>query len=379
MIIGFDAKRAFRNFTGLGNYSRSTIGILSNFSPDNKYILYTPPYNQHPEHQFANTDNIKIVQPKGMYKFFPSIWRSLGITPHTKRDNVQLYHGLSGELPTGLAKHNIRSIVTIHDLIFLRYPHFYKPIDRWIYTKKFKSACTNADLIIAISKQTKQDIIDFFGIPEEKIRLVYQGCHPQFYDTCSDENKQTVAAKYKLPSNYMLFVGTIEERKNLNTVVRALASLPNKYSLVAVGKSTAYIKEVCSEIKRLGLTNRVHFIHKADFCDLPAIYQQAEVFVLPSVFEGFGIPVLEALNSKIPVITSNTSCLQEAGGAHSLYINPVDDKELEQTLLRLFSDSGLRNTMIENGYKHALNFREQKIAGDLWSVYQELVTQSSSL
>ena len=372
MIIGYDAKRAFRNFTGLGNYSRSIITLLSSFYPDNNYILYTPPYKPHPEHRFSDRENIQIVQPQGMYKRFPSVWRSFGITHDAKRDAVQLFHGLSGELPIGLNKRHIRSVVTIHDLIFLRYPQFYKPIDRLIYKKKFKSACENADLIIAISKQTRQDIIDFFGIAGEKIRLVYQGCDPQFYETCSDEQKQTVATKYQLPPNYILYVGTIEERKNLNTIVRALASLPDRYRLVAVGKPTAYMQQVNSEIDRLALHSRVHFIHKVDFRDLPAIYQQAEVFVLPSVFEGFGIPVLEALNSKIPAITSNVSSLPEAGGAHSMYVNPSDSRELEQALLRLFTDSDLRMSMITNGYQHALNFREEKIAADLWEVYNEL-------
>jgi glycosyltransferase involved in cell wall biosynthesis len=373
MIIGFDAKRAFRNFTGLGNYSRSTVRMLSEFYPDNNYILYTPPYALHPEHCFAERDNIQTVQPQGMYKRFPPVWRSYGIAPYAKRDKVQLFHGLSGELPTGLAKRNIRSIVTIHDLIFIRYPQFYHSVDRRIYRQKFKFACENADLIIAISKQTRQDIIDFWGIPEEKIRLVYQGCDPQFYATCSDGQKQAVAAKYQLPQRFILYVGTIEERKNLNTIIRALASLPDTYSLLAVGKPTVYMKEVNAEIHRFGLTGRVHFIHKVIFRDLPAIYQQAEVFVLPSVFEGFGIPVLEALNSKIPVITSNVSSLPEAGGAHSIYINPADSRELEQALLRLFANNELRNSMITNGYQHALNFREEKIAAGLWNVYTELI------
>ena len=374
MTIGFDAKRAFRNFTGLGNYSRSTVSILSEYYPDSRYILYTPPYSPHPEHRFANRVNIQIAQPQGLYRRFSSVWRSLGIARDAKRDKVQLFHGLSGELPAGLSKRNIRSVVTIHDLIFLRYPQFYKPIDRRIYAKKFKSACVNADLVIAISKQTKQDIIDFFGIAEDKIRLVYQGCDPQFYHPCSDEQKQAVAAKYQLPANYILYVGTIEERKNLNTIVRALASLPDRYSLLAVGKPAGYMQEVNAEITRLGVGGRVRFIHRVDFRDLPAIYQQAEVFVLPSVFEGFGIPVLEALNSKIPVITSNVSSLPEAGGAHSMYVNPVDSHELEQALLRLFADGDLRNSMIANGYQHALDFREQKIAADLWNVYAELIS-----
>ena len=373
MIIGYDAKRAFKNFTGLGNYSRSLISTLSEYYPDNEYVLYTPPYKDHPEHVFAKKNNIRIVRPEGVYKTFTSSWRSFGISKYAQRDNVKLYHGLSGELPTGLAKRNIRSIVTIHDLIFLRYPEFYKPIDRTIYKKKFYSACKASDLIVALSKQTRDDIISFFGIKEEKIRLVYQGCHPQFYNTCSDEQKQRIAQKYSLPQKYILYVGTIEERKNLSTVIRALASMPKDLQLVALGKETKYMSKVVGEVNRLGLQDRVRFIHRSSFADLPAIYQQAQVFVLPSVFEGFGIPVLEALNSRIPVITSNVSSLPEAGGPHSLYINPTDSKELEKALFQLLAHPELRDSMITNGYKYAQNFREQKLAKDIWSVYQELM------
>ncbi len=373
MIIGYDAKRAFKNFTGLGNYSRSLISTLSEYYPDNEYILYTPPYNDHPEHAFANKSNIKIVQPQGLYKTFSSAWRSFGVSKYAQRNKVEIFHGLSGELPTGLAKQNIRSVVTIHDLIFLRYPQFYKPIDRSIYKKKFRAACNQADLVIAISKQTKDDIVNFFGIKEEKIRLVYQGCNPQFYSACSQNQKQAVAQKYGLPQKYILYVGTIEERKNLNTIVRALSPMPKDLHIVALGKSTKYMEKVTAEINRLKLNDRVKFIHKSDFCDLPAIYQQAQAFVLPSVFEGFGIPVLEALNSKIPVITANTSSLPEAGGPHSLYINPTDSKELEKTLFQLFAHPELKESMVINGYKYAQNFREQKLAKNIWSVYQELM------
>jgi len=373
MIIGFEAKRAFFNFTGLGNYSRSIISLLSKFYPDSKYMLYTPSYLQHSEHLFTNTENIQIVQPQGLHKRFSSFWRSFCIANYANRDKVQLFHGLSGELPTRLSKYKIRSVVTIHDLIFLRYSKFYNLTDRIIYTKKYKFACINADLIIAISKQTQQDIIDYWNIPKDKIRLVYQDCHPQFYTEYSYAQKQIIAAKYNLPPNYILYVGTIEQRKNLNTIVKALASLPDKYNLVAIGKFTSYMQEVSNEVSRLGLSNRVYFIHNSNFRDIPAIYQQAEVFVFPSMFEGFGIPVLEALNSKIPVITSNISSLPEVGGPHTIYINPTDSSELVQALLRLFADNKLRDSMIENGYKYALNFREQKIADNLWSVYNELV------
>lgn len=373
MIIGYDAKRAFHNYTGLGNYSRFTVGMLADQYPDNEYILYTPPYKPHPEHTFANRQNIRIVEPRGAYKVFSSYWRSFGVGSYAKRDGVQLFHGLSGELPSGLAKQRIRSIVTIHDLIFLRYPEFYKAVDRSIYKKKFLAACQSSDLIIAISKQTKDDIIEFFNIDEEKIRIAYQGCDPQFYNACSNEQKQAVKAKYQLPDKYILYVGTIEERKNLTTIVKALAVMPKDLHLVAIGKGTDYMQKVSAEVEKLNLRSRVHFIHKSDFRDLPAIYQSAQVFVLPSVFEGFGIPVLEALNSKIPVVTSNTSSLPEAGGPHSLYIDPTSSKELEEALFNILSHNDLRTSMVTNGYKYAQKFREQKLAQDMWNIYSEFI------
>jgi glycosyltransferase involved in cell wall biosynthesis len=374
MLIGFDAKRAFRNFTGLGNYSRAVISILSDFYPDNHYFLYTPFYKKHPLLSFANRPNLIVRGPEGFLKRLPAAWRSVGVASDISFDKVQLFHGLTGELPVAMNT-KVRTVVTIHDLIFLRYPEYYKPFDRWIYARKYKSACERADLVIAISEQTKRDVIDFFGIDERKIRLVYQGCDAQFYRTASEREKQIVQALYHLPEKYILYVGTIESRKNLATLVKALATLPEYVHLVVVGKETAYAAKVKEEIAALKLTHRVLFLNAVAFVHLPVIYQQAQVFCLPSLFEGFGIPVLEAINSKVPVVTSDISSLPEAGGPGQLYVDPTSETEIATAIRRILDNPGLREQVVAAGLEHAQLFKEESIAKNLWNTYKELIPE----
>jgi len=373
MHIGFDAKRAFKNFTGLGNYSRAVISILSNFYPDNEYFLYTPYYKPHPLLTFSDPPNVFVRKPEGFLKRFPTAWRRLGMTDDIRFDKINLFHGLTAELPSGLPP-KIKSVVTIHDLIFLRYPEYYKPLDRWLYTKKYKSACEQADLIIAISQQTKNDIVEFFGIDEQKIRLVYQGCDRQFYHPVSNGSKRLVKQLYRLPEKYVLYVGTIESRKNLGTLVKALSHLPDDVYLVSVGRETDYAYMVKEEVAARNLTNRVIFLHQAAFPHLPAIYQQAKVFCLPSLFEGFGIPILEALNSQVPVVTSNVSSLPEAAGTNSLFVDPLNEKEIAAAIQRILNDETLRTQMVRAGLVHAKLFREESIARNMWNVYKELIS-----
>jgi glycosyltransferase involved in cell wall biosynthesis len=371
MRIGFDAKRAFRNFTGLGNYSRSTISILSEFYPDNEYFLYTTFYKKHPLLTFANRPNITVRGPEGMLKRIPAAWRTYGMRTDINFDKIALFHGLTAELPVGISS-GTRTVVTIHDLIFLRYPEYYKPVDRWIYTKKYASACQRADLIIAISEQTRQELISFFNTDERKIRLVYQGCDPQFCRECPDIEKKNVKALYKLPDEYVLYVGTIESRKNLFTLIKALHFLPEPLKLVVVGSPTSYFHQIQQYIIANHFEHRIVFLHHAVFNHLPAIYQQAQTFCCPSLFEGFGIPVLEALNSKIPVVAANTSSLPEAGGPDSLYVEPLNEQGFATAILKTIEDKPFRQQMIEKGTGYAQQFNEEHLAKNIWAVYQEL-------
>ncbi|MDA9555257.1 glycosyltransferase family 4 protein [Pelobium sp.] len=370
MKIGFEAKRAFKNFTGLGNYARSVIKTLVEVYPEEHFFAYTtdPVQNSRTNFLFSYPNLFIKSAP---IKWLKSYWRSFGIIKDLKNDGIDIYHGLSHEIPSGLKKHGIKSVVTIHDLIYLRYPQYFKSIDRKIYDFKFKSACQNADRIIAISEQTKQDIIHFFSTPEDKIEVVYQGCDPIFYVPQKEEKLDVVKTKYQLSDDFLLCVGTIENRKNQLLILRALADLPSHIQLVLVGKHTSYQQILQDFISLNQLQNRVHFLQNVDFLDLPSIYQLAKIFVYPSKFEGFGIPILEALNCGVPVIAATGSCLEEAGGPDSLYIQPDDVHQLKSAILSIYDDEVLKQKMINNGKRFALQFREDKIAANLMAIYQK--------
>ena len=273
--IGYDAKRAFKNFSGLGNYSRSLIYGMSHIYPYNEYFLFTPAYrDKGKQFDFARRENAHIVTPRGIYSKLPSsIWRSYGMKNDVAKHKIDIFHGLSGELPS-LDK-GIKKVVTMHDVIFMRYPEYYKPLDRVIYTAKFKKACKDADRIIAISKQTADDIIKYLDADPAKIEIIYQGCDKIFHAQISKEEQEKIKAKYNLPNKFILNVGTIEERKNLVSVVKALKDIPKDIKLVVLGRETNYIEQVKKAIREEEVADRVMFINNGNFLDFPAIYKQA--------------------------------------------------------------------------------------------------------
>ena len=364
--IGFDGKRAVNNLTGLGNYSRSLIFNLAEKYQENKYLVYSPRVKNNPRIKaFIENSNFEIKKPQTSN----FLWRSFGILKDLINDGIDIYHGLSQELPFAIHHSKIKTAVTIHDLIFLRFPKYYKFLDRKIYTFKSRYACEKADKIIAISEKTKADIVEFYGIDANKIEVIYQTCDDSFKTNVPDSELKLTAAKYKLPAKYLLSVGTIEERKNLLLLIRALPQLTNPIHLVVVGKETTYKKIIIKEIEKLSLQKWVLFLKNIPFTDLPAIYQQSAAFVYPSKYEGFGIPIIEALYSKIPVIAATGSCLEEAGGPDSLYIAPEDDKAVAEAINSVLNSSALRDKMIIKGLEYVQKFNNDTATENLMDVY----------
>lgn len=372
--IAFDAKRITHNTTGLGNYGRYVVDILSHYYPESNYHLYTPGKGSSVlTAKLPIAENIHYHYPGVIGARCRSLWRSFGVVGDLKRLAPDLYHGLSAELPFGLHRAGVASVVTIHDLIFNRYPEFYKPIDRTIYNYKFRRACETADRVVAISEMTRRDIITSYGIPEEKIDVVYQGCAQAFLESASPQQKQAVAEKYALPSHYVLYVGSIEQRKNLMLIVRALNQLKRDIKLVAIGKRTPYTDEVEAFVREKGLEEQVQLLHGVPFADLPVLYQQASLFIYPSFFEGFGIPIIEALHSDVPVIAATGSCLEEAGGAGSLYVDPNDAGELAEKIDWVLSTPSQAQKMREAGRAYVTRFSDEQIARDLMNVYDKVI------
>ena len=326
--------------------------------------------------------NVKNVTPSTfLSKKFGSVWRGNWAKTDLISNKIDLYHGLSHEIPIGIEKTGVRSVVTIHDLIFERNPTQYNPIDVLIYRQKFRHACKKADHIIAISHQTKVDITSFYKIPENRISVCYQSCDPSFSVTVSPEEKNKIRQLYNLPQQFFLYVGSIIERKNLLNICKALSTLNGKAGmpLVVIGEGNGYKKRVKEFIQKNRLDRQIIFLsenknaQRSDSfrsgIDFSAIYQLAHALVYPSIFEGFGIPVLEALWSRTPVITSNLSCLPEVGGNAAYYVDPFSPEEIASAMLAVASDEKLTDGMKQKGWMQAQNFTPQKCAAQVMEVY----------
>lgn len=370
LVIGVDAKRAYQNASGLGNYSRDLIRILAQRKPHWIFKLFTP--KEKTRFEMNALPNVQKICPKSFWgRFFRGAWRSLGITQVAKEQKLDLYHGLSGEIPYGISA-KIPTIVTIHDLIFLRYPQLYSFFDRKIHNLKFKYAVNKASHIIAISEQTKRDIVDYYGIEPSKISVIYQGCNQAYKRQATQAQKDSVRQKYDLPAEFVLNVGTIEARKNALSIVKAIKDLD--ISLVLVGRKTKYFKQIEAFVNKHHMQHRVRVLSGVSVEDLAVIYQLASVFCYPSIFEGFGIPIIEALFSQTPVITTLGGCFPEAGGEDSMYIRLENaPAEIKNCIEELRANPARRTQMVKKGLRYAQRFEDDAVAEALLKVYTQVI------
>lgn len=368
MKIGFDAKRAFCNYRGLGNYSRNAFFALTEHFPDNEYYLFTP--ETKPTFAALSFPHSQKIMPSS--RLFSNYWRSYGCKKEIQKLHLDIYHGLSHELPVGIERTNVKSVVTIHDLIFLTHPQLYTRIDRKLYEKKYYRSALASDKIIAISQQTKLDLMELWRIPEDKIEVVYQGCSPQFLQSCSPEELERVRQTYHLPSQYLLHVGTIERRKNQEVIIRAMRDFKLDIPLVLAGRHTDYVKDLWA-IDADFVRKNVIFLENFAEDALPAIYQNASLFIYPSLYEGFGIPILEALSSRLPVITAEGRCLREAGGDGAIYVSATNSELLATKITEILHDSELYQYLVQQGCQQIQKFTPSAIATNLMNVYNSLL------
>ena len=374
-IIGFDAKRIVRNGTGLGSYGRTLVNDLAQ-KQDLELRLYAPDKGRDDlRSQIVERPNVSFCYPhfSSSIHLPSSWWRMKGVVTDLQRDGVQLYHGLSGELPIGIRKSAIRSVVTIHDLIFLRHPEFYNWVDTKIYAWKFRQTLKEADHIIAISECTKRDILYYGDIDEQKISIVYQSFAPRFSAEVIEEQRSQVRKIYALPQRYVLNVGSIEARKNILQAVQALPLLPDDVALVMVGRHTPYTDRVLQYVHDHHLEQRVLVLHGVPDDHLPVLYALAEAFVYPSVYEGFGIPIIEAISCGLPVVACSGSCLEEAGGPDSLYVQPGDVEAMADAVRQTLVGAEGRELRIENSKKYIRRFSGCNVADQVVNVYQSLL------
>jgi glycosyltransferase involved in cell wall biosynthesis len=384
MTIGFDAKRIVRNSTGLGSYGRTLIGDLARHE-SLSLRLYAPDAGRDDlRRQVPSSADVVFCYPSPSWlPYYRQWWRRRGVVGDLVRDGVQLYHGLSGELPVGLRRHGLRSVVTIHDLIFLRHPEFYHWLDTQIYAAKFRQAVREADHIIAISECTKRDIIELGAVDEQRISVIYQSYAPRFKMTDNEmqaasttDNAAGITASqlpFRLPRRYVLSVGSIERRKNTMLALKALHYLPEEVSLVLVGRHTPYTDELTEYAAAHDLGQRLLVLHGVSDDQLPAVYAGAETFVYPSVYEGFGIPIIEAVGCGLPVVACTGSCLEEAGGPDALYVRPDDVEGMANAIRQTLRGADGRQQRIERSRRYIRRFEGRDVAAQVIDLYRRLL------
>ncbi len=369
MIIGFDAKRAFLNRSGLGNYSRDIIKSLHDFYPDNQYLLFSP---ESSSELLEEKYRQNVIYPKAITKTGKLYWRSFRMGATIAERKPDIFHGLSNELPFDISKTKAIKVVTIHDLIFIKFPQLYSFADRKIYYKKFYKSCINADKIVATSNQTKTDIIKYFNIPERKIEVIYQSCNAMFSAEKLNDRHSSVREKYQLPDNYILTVGTIERRKNALNVVKAMYYFNLDVKYVLAGRKTKYCKEILAYAKEHDMTDRILIRENISNEDMPVVYNMADVFVYPSVYEGFGIPVIEAFNAGVPVITANSGSTAEIGGTAAIQVDVHNPKNIGVAVKAVLDSNELRKQLIEDGKNRAELFDSQTVCNNMMDFYKRL-------
>ncbi len=371
--IGFDAKRAYTNRSGLGSYSRNIIESLKRNYPVNSYVLFSPRKQVHG--LIFDDYGFEVVTPyRHGLSIISSVWRNFMLAGEAKKAGIHLFHGLSNELPQGIHRVGIPSVVTIHDLTFMKFPGFYQPADRIIYTRKVRYACKAANRIIAVSNQTKNDLVNLLGVPPEKIEVVYQPISQRFFENHDEQKIEEVKVRHNLPDKFILSVGTIEERKNQMNILRAIVNEKIDREVVLVGRMTRYSNSLVEFISLHKLEKQVRFITNLEDDDLPAFYRLAGVLVYPSLYEGFGIPVIEAMASGCPVLASDAPCLPETAAGSAMLCNPANPDMIGECLKTILENSKICSGLIEKGMDRAQVFTPEHTAKNLVSVYKSVLS-----
>jgi glycosyltransferase involved in cell wall biosynthesis len=281
--------------------------------------------------------------------------------------DADIFHATEHLLPR---LRRLRSVFTLHDLIFQFDPASHKPLNIAFLKTLMPRFLRTADAIIAVSECSRRDAVRLYHLPPDKIRVIYEGVDPKFAPVTDAEKLSEVRAKYNLPDGFIVHVGTIEPRKNLPLLFEAVKEL--NYPLVVAGRLGWLTEPILAKVKELGLEDRVTFTGFVADEDLPALISVATALAMPSKYEGFGLPVLEALACGTPVVASNTASLPEVGGEAALYARPDDVRSWINLLDRVTRDADLRSAMREKGFKQAAKFKWEKMARETVKVYQQL-------
>lgn len=372
MIIGFDGKMAVSDNKELGDFSRLIIDVLSQYYPKNHYMVYAPQARENRDLTplLART-SVHLKTPR--HALSTTLWRNRGgILNDAEHHHTRLFHGIAGVLPSKMSSYKIPSVVSIFDLTYLHYPKNFNFFDRMRYHAKTRRSCQVAKRVIAVSEYAKRDIVDNYGVSADKVCVAYPGVDERYLREINDKELNDVKRKYGLPEKFIVSAGRIVRHRNALQALQALEQLGDKaIKLVLLGKSTDYYDEVKNYAAQHKMSDQITHISRASAADLPAIYHLALACVMPSRYESFAMPIIEAQCCGTPVVAATGSCMEEVGGDGALYVSPDDVNALADALGRVISDNALRNQLIERGKVNAQRFTRQAMADAIIACYEQ--------
>jgi glycosyltransferase involved in cell wall biosynthesis len=387
-MIVVDASPAVHRKAGLGRYAEELISALAARAggSDALAAFYHDALHAAPSRLIQSLNCFAITQT-------PYPWRLRALISHwfnlaqddlfaRARTNTRealpaprLFHATEHLLPRFKG---IKTVFTLHDLIFKFFPEYHLPRNRVFLTLAMPLFLRRADAIICVSEHTKRDAIRVYGLPEAKLRVIYEGVAPRFRRVQDSGVLRATQARYVLSERFILTVGTIEPRKNLPTLFKAFKALLEEdaslaQELIIVGKAGWLHESTFRAIHTLGLTGRVRLLTAVEDDDLIKLYSLATVFAFPSLYEGFGLPPLEAMACGAPVVASNAASLPEVCGQAALLLPPTDVAGWTQALRRVLTDAGLRRDLQTRGPEQAARFTWSKAAEETWQIYEALL------
>ncbi|MFZ8932804.1 MAG: glycosyltransferase family 4 protein [Bacteriovoracaceae bacterium] len=373
MRIGYDAKRAFHNLRGLGNYSRELIRGVSRCENDWDIFLFSPGLREKSTSSWINDlSNIhSVFGPKS--NPMSSIWRSYTSASLANKKNLDVYHGLSHELPIGLKS---KQVLTVHDLLWYKIPKNFSFIDRFTYKKKLSYSLDRADKVLAISESTKNDLIEIMRVNEDKIEVHYQSCHEEFLTPHTPEALNSFKKQLQAPDQFILSIGAIEPNKNTLYTLKVFQRIKNQFpdlKLVIVGDGGPYKRELFDYVDKNKLSSDIVYFPYLDTPSLKALYQLCDLFLFPSHYEGFGLPVIEALFLKAPVVAAKQSNIMEAGGHGCFYIDQNNIDEGVAASQKVLNNAKYAEKRIEIGYKHVQQFHWLETSRKLTQIYKNIM------
>jgi glycosyltransferase involved in cell wall biosynthesis len=364
MRVGIDARLVYYSQAGIGQYIIHLVNGLANVDQENEYVLLQ-----------SRKDDTTILKEPNFKRI--SLWTPSHHRLERYSLNVELVRlGLDVlHSPDFIPPHrpSCRSVITVHDLAFLLYPHFLTK-ESARYYGHIDQAVRWTDQIIAVSESTRNDTVQHLGVPDDKITVVYEAASPIFRPVARDVARDQVRNRHGVDGPYILFVSTIEPRKNVPTLLRAMWQLMECYKedvrLVLAGGRGWLFEDTFSVVQELGLDGRIHFVGRVPSEDLLYLYNAAEMLAHPAFYEGFGLPPLEAMACGLPAVVSDVASLPEVVGDAGLLIDPHDVDELTVAMWRVLNDTQLRQEMREKGLRQAARFSWERAARETMTIYR---------